>query len=232
MQQGFVTRFTHSVYASGFIVTREMNDDNQYNIIKQMSSSLAYSGIASRETVLGNVLNRAITAGYTGGDGIVLLSASHVNKSGGTWSNLETGDLTETSLEQACTDLAGFKNDRGVFINAMPRKLIVNPAEGFNAARILTSTLQNDTAQNAINVLRTQNKIPEGVTQWSYMTDTDAWFVQTDVKYGLVYVQRDSDEFGGMPTNDWDTENQKFKNRMRFSAGWVDPRGIIGSVGG
>ena len=84
----------------------------------------------------------------------------------------------------------------------------------------------------AINVLRTQNKIPEGVTQWSYMTDTDAWFVQTDVKYGLVYVQRDSDEFGGMPTNDWDTENQKFKNRMRFSAGWVDPRGIIGSVGG
>src|SRR3990167_9270838 len=234
MQQGFVSRFTHVVYQSGFIVTREMNDDEQYNIMKQQAVSLAFAGVASRETVLANVLNRATTSGYTGGDGVVLLSVSHVNKSGGTYSNKLTvdADLSETSLEQACVNIGDYANDLGIKIQAQARKLIVANANQFEAPRILKSTNQNDTANNAINALRAQNAIPDGFVVWKYLTDSDAWFLQTNVPYGLIYVQRDADEFGGAKENDFGTDNAKFKNRMRFSAGWADPRGIFGSTGG
>lgn len=234
MQQGFVSRFTHVVYQSGFIVTREMHDDEQYNIMKQQATALAFSGVATRETVLANVLNRATTSGYTGGDGSVLLATNHGNKSGGTWSNkLATdADLSETSLEQACINISGYTNDRGVLIQAKARKLIVADANQFEAPRILQSTNQNDTANNAINALRATNAFPEGFINWSYLTDADAWFILTDVPYGLIYVERNADEFGGSPENDFDTDNAKYKNRQRYSAGFCDPRGIQGSTGG
>lgn len=232
MQQGFVTRMTHVVYQSGFIVTREMHDDEQYNIMKQQSGALAFSGIATRETILANVLNRSQNASYVGGDGSTLLSTTHGNRSGGTWSNqLTTGAaLSETALEQAYKNIAAYTNDKGVLIQAEARKLVVHHDNVFEAQRILKSNLQNDTANNATNALKAMNVIPEGWVKWSYLTDTDAWYVLTDVPYGLVYVERDADEFGGAKENDFDTDNAKYKNRMRFSAGWVDPRGIQGSV--
>ncbi len=233
MQQGFVSRFTHVVYASGFIVTREMHDDDQYNIMKQQTMSLAFSGVASRETICANILNRATTGGFVGGDGSTLLSTTHANRSGGTWSNKLAIDaaLSETTLEQMTINIKGYKNDRGIFIEARARKLIVANENGPEACRILKSTLQNDTANNAINVLKYQGLIPEGFIEWSYLTNPKAYFIQTDVPYGLVYVKRDDDEFGGMPENDWGTENAKYRNRLRFSVGWVDPRGLQGSSG-
>ena len=233
MQQGYITRFTHVVYMSGFVVTREMNDDEQYNIMKQQAEALALAGRASRETVLANVLLRAETSGYTGGDGSYLLSATHAHKSGGTWSNkLGTdADLSETSLESAAIVIGKFTNDRGVIINAKPRKLIVADDNNFEACRILKSVLQNDSANNAVNALKAMNTIPEGYVAWSYINDdADAWFVLSNVPYGLVYVERDGDE-AGASENDFTTENMRFKSRQRYSAGWVDPRGLTGSLG-
>jgi len=233
MQQGFVARFTHIVYASGFVVTREMHDDEQYNIMKQQTQALAFSGHATREVVCANVLNRATTSGYTGADGSVLLATTHANRSGGTWSNKIAVDaaLSETTLEQGYIDIDGYTNDRGIKINARPRKLIVPTANLPEAHRILDSSKQNDTANNAINVIKDQGYYPDGVQGWSYLTDTNAWYVQTNIPYGLVYIERDADEFGGMKENEFTTENARFKNRMRFSVGWVDPRGMYGSTG-
>ncbi len=233
MQQGFITRFTHYVYMSGFVVTREMNDDEQYGIMKQQAEALAFAKRSTRETVLANVLLYAETSGYTGGDGSVLLSATHANKSGGTWSNkLGTdGDLSETTLESAAIVVGKFTNDRGIQISAKPRKLVIPTDSVFEAARILKSSLQNDTSSNAINALKAMNTIPEGFVEWPYLnSDSDAWFLLTSIPYGLVYVERDADEFGS-DENDFTTENMRSKARMRFSAGFVDPRGITGSLG-
>lgn len=233
MQQGFITRFTHYVYMSGFVVTREMNDDEQYGIMRQQAESLARKGKVTRETMNANVLLRAETAGYEGGDGSTLLSATHANKSGGTWSNKLSvdADLSETSLESAAIVIGKLTDDRGHYISASPRKLVIPTDSVFEAARILRSSLQNDTTNNAVNALKALNTIPEGFVEWKYLnSDNDCWFVQTDVPYGLIYVERDADEFGS-DENDFTTENMRSKARMRFSTGFVDPRGVVGSLG-
>jgi len=233
-QQGFTTRLTNIVYAMGFIITREMYDDNQYGeFIKRFTQALAFSMRQTKEVVCANVLNRATTAGYTGGDGVVMLSAAHPNVAGGTWSNVlpVASDLTADALEAACIQIMGFQTDRGLTISAMPKNLIVSTSDIFNAERILKSSLEYDTANNAINALKSKGMFPQGITANHYLTDTDAWFIKTNVPDGLIYQERDADDFNPAPENDFDTENAKYKARMRFSVGWNDPRGIFGSPG-
>lgn len=230
-RQAFTTRYNHVVYALGFIVTREAYDDDQYDVVgKRKAQGLAFSMRQTKEIVGANVYNRAFNTSYTGGDGKAMIVSDHPNVAGGTWSNViaTAADISEAALEQACIDIAGFTNDRGLLIGVRPQKLIIPRQSIFEVKRILGTDGRVATANNDLNALKDMGLIPETVVN-HYLTDTDAWFIKTNVKNGLKYFERNGDSFD--MDNDWDTENAKFKARARYSFGWTDPRGIYGSPG-
>jgi len=230
-RQGFTTRYNHVVYALGFVITREIYEDDQYGKVgAQKAKALARSLRQTKEIIGAGIYNRATTAGYTGGDGVVLLSASHPNVAGGTFSNIiaTASDLSEAALEQAVIDIAGFRDDRGLLIAAKPRKLVIPYQQQFEAKRILGAEGRVGTDLNDPNVLKDQGIFSEVVVN-HYLTDADAWFILTDVKEGLKYFERRADQFE--MDNDFDTENAKYKATARYSFGWSDPRGIYGSLG-
>ena len=230
-RQGYTTRYNHVVYALGFMVTREAYEDDQYSVIgSKKAKALARSMRHTKEIVGANIFNRAATAGYTGGDGVTLLNASHPNVAGGTWSNMPStaADLSEAALEQASIDIAAFRDDRGLLIAAKPKKLIIAPANQFEAKRILGTEGRVGTDLNDLNAVKTMGIIPEVVVN-HFLTDTDAWFIITDTPDGLKYFERRGDQFE--MDNDFDTENAKYKATARYSFGWTDPRCIYGSMG-
>lgn len=230
-RQGFVTRYQHLVFALGFVITQEMMDDDQYDVVGQRKAqSLAYSMRQTKEIIGANVYNRAFNASYTGGDGVSLINASHPTVAGGTFSNqiATASDLSEAALEQACIDIAGYTNDRGLLIAVRPKSLIVPRQLVFEAKRILATDGRVGTDANDLNALKTMGMIPEIVTN-HYLTDPDAWFIRTDTPHGMKWFERKADSFD--MDNDFDTSNAKFKAQMRFSAGWTDPRGLYGSAG-
>lgn len=229
--QAFITRYQHVVYALGFIVTREIFEDDQYDIVgKRRAEALAFSMRQTKETVGANVYNRAFNASYTFGDGKELCATDHPNFAGGTWSNelATAADLSEASLEQACIDIMKFTNDRGLKIKVLPETLHIPVDLVFEADRILNSTLRSGTADNDLNALRSAGKF-RTVHANHYFTDTDAWFIRTNVKNGMKCFNRRSMEFG--MDNDFDTENAKYKATERYSFGNTDPRAIFGSPG-
>ena len=230
-QQGFLTRYTHVTYGLGFIITREMVDDDQYDVIgKKRSQGLAFSIRQTKEVVASNVYNRAVTPGYTGGDGVVLLSASHVNVAGGTYSNITTAaTLSEATLEDLCIDIMEAKNDRGLNIALIPQCLVINPNLVFEADRILNSPLRVGTADNDLNAMKNMGKFPGGVKVNHYITDTNAYFIRTNCPDGMKHFERRSDDF--TMDNDFDTDNAKYKATGRYSFGWTDPRGLYGNMG-
>jgi len=230
-RQAFTTRYTPVVYALGFTITREVVDDDQYDIVGQRKAQgLAFSMRQTKEVVAANVYNRYSTAGYTGGDGKTLLATDHPNLAGGQQSNLlgTASDLSEAALEQACIDIAGFTNDRGLLIAVRPKTLIIPRQYMFEAKRILHSDGRVASSDNDLNALKTLGVIPQVVTN-HYLTDVDAWFIRTDAKHGMKYFERRADEFG--MDNDFDTENAKYKATSRYAFGWTDWRGLFGSGG-
>lgn len=236
-RQGFTTRFTHVVYGLGFVITREMVEDDQYDVIgKAKAQKLAFSARQTKEVIAANVYNRAFNTSYTGGDGSTLLagaaggSANHANVSGGTWTNTPSValDLSESALEQAIIDIAGFQDDRGLLIKVLPKCLIIPRQLIFEAKRILGSDLRPGHDTNDTNALKDMGLIPEVLTN-HFLTDTDAWFIRTDIKDGMLMFERRADEFA--MDEDFDTENAKYKATMRFSFGWGDPRALYGSPG-
>jgi len=230
-RQGFTSRYNHVVYALGFIVTREIYEDDQYGKVgAQKAKALARSMRQTKEIVGANIYNRAFSSSYLGGDGVALLSASHPNVAGGTYSNLigTAADLSEASLEQAVIDIAGFRDDRGLLIAAKPEKLVIPYQLQFEAARILGANGRVGTDLNDPNVLKDKGMFSNVITN-HYLTDSDAWFILTNVKDGLKYFERRGDQFE--MDNDFDTENAKFKATARYSFGWSDPRSLYGSAG-
>ncbi|OHD28157.1 MAG: hypothetical protein A2Y38_15610 [Spirochaetes bacterium GWB1_59_5] len=233
MRQGFTTRATNVVYALGFIITRELYDDDQYSKVStQRARALAHSMRQTKEIVGANHINRAFTSGYTFGDGKTLCATDHPNVAGGSFSNMlaVASDLNQAALEQMAIDLMNFTDDRGLKIAVMPKKLLIAPQNTFEAERILKSALEYDTANNAINALKSKNVFPEGIAINHYLTDPDAFFILTD-QDGLVYQERDADDFNQPPENDWDTENARYKARARYTFTAYDPRAIYGSAG-
>jgi hypothetical protein len=235
-EQGFVNRYVNVTYGLGFIITREMYEDGiAVTVALRRASALAFSTRQTKEIVGANVLNRAFNSDYTMGansDGVELCSALHPNKSGGTWSNEPStaSDLNELALEQACIDIAGYTTDRGLTIAIMPQQLLIPKNLEFEAHRILDSIGQSGNANNDINVLRSTQKFPKGITVNHYLTATDAWFIKTNCPDGLKYKERRADSFG--TEQDFDTENAKFKATFRGSFGWTDARCLYGSPGG
>jgi len=239
MKQGFTSRYNHVTYGLGFIVTREAFDDDMYDVVaKKKAQSLAFSMRQTKEIIAANVYNRAFNTNYLGGDGATLIacaaggSASAPNVTGGTYTNGPSAavDLSEAALEQACIDIAGFTNDRGLKIAVRPRKLVIPKELMFEANRILKTDGRVGTDLNDINAVKTMGMIPEIVVN-HYLTDTsnDAWYILTDVRDGLKYFERRADEF--TMDEDFDTENAKYKATARYSFGWTDRRAIYGSPG-
>lgn len=230
-RQGFIDRYVHSVYALGFMITREMYEDGIAGTVAlKRAKALAFSMRQTKEILGANILNRAFNSSYTYGDGVELCSLLHPNVAGGTWANeLNTAaDLSEASLEQACIDIANFTNDRGLRIAVRPMKLIINVNNTFESTRILKSELRQGTTDNDLNAIRALGMIPEVVIN-HYLTDTDAWFIKTDIPDGLKWFNRRSEEFD--TDNDFDNENAKFKSTFRASWGCTDKRGVFGSPG-
>lgn len=232
MQQGFLTRYTHVTYGLGFIITEEMIEDDQYMIVgSKKAAALAYSMRQTKEIVGANVYNRAFNASYTGGDGKELLATDHPNITGGTWANelATAADISEASLEQAIIDMGKWTNDRGLKIAVIPQKLIIPVDLQFDVERILASPLQAGNSNNDINALKSTGRFPGGVFVNNYLTDSDAWFIGTNVPEGMKYLERRADNFS--EDNDFDTNNLKYKATARYSFGWTDPRGLFGSPG-
>lgn len=230
-RQTYVKRYTHTVYGIGYIITREMMEDDLYDIVgERRSKGLAFSINQTVETVPANVYNRAFTTSYIGGDGKAMIVSDHVTTNG-SQSNVLTvaADLSELALEQMVIQINQATNDRGLKIAIMPKTLIVHPNEAFNAERILKSSLQNNTANNAINAVNSMGVLPGGYKVNHYLTDLDAWFVRTNAPDGLKFFMRRAPQFE--MDNDSDTQNAKFMATVRFDAGWTDWRGVYGTPG-
>jgi hypothetical protein len=231
-RQGFLTRATHVVFGLGFIITREMYEDDQYDVVgERKSKGLAFSMRQTQEVNGANVYNRAFNSAFAYGDGQQAISAAHPNVAGGTWSNALSvnSDLSEASLEQACNQIALFTNDRGLIIAAIPESLIIPWALEFEAVRILKSAGRVGTDFNDLNALKELGKFRKGLVINHFLTDLDAWYIRTNVPDGMLYFNRRAAEFG--TENDFDTENAKFKATQRYSFTVGDPRAIFGSPG-
>ncbi|MFH1420486.1 MAG: Mu-like prophage major head subunit gpT family protein [Candidatus Aenigmatarchaeota archaeon] len=231
-KQSFIQRYTHVEYGKGFIVTKNMYEDDQYDLPSiKGAKNLAFSLTSTKETVAANVLNRAFSDSYTFGDGKELCATDHPTGFGGTWANELTtaADLSEASLEQACKDINKMQDARTLPIAISPIRLIIHADDEFEAGRILKSELQNDTANNAINVIRATGKFPGGYHINHYLIDSDAWFIITNCPDGMKHFERKKMSFD--MDNDFDTSNAKFKAQERYSFGCSNQRGIFGSPG-
>ena len=231
-QEAWTARYNHETIAMGFSVTEEAMEDNLYDSLsarytKALARAMSYTKQVKAAAILNNGFNSAVTYG----DGQALFSTAHPLVSGGTNSNrpATAADLNETSLEAAVIQIAGWTDERGLLIAAKPRKLVVPPALMFTATRLLETSLRVSTADNDINALKNNGSIPEGYTVNHFLTDTNAWFLTTDVPNGLKHFVRVP-----MATSmdaDFDTGNARYKARERYSFGVSDPLGIYGSPG-
>lgn len=226
----WTARYNHSTYALAFSITEEAEEDGLYGSIgKRYVKALARSMQHTKEITGANILNNAFTSG-TGGDGVVLGSASHPSTSGNQSNILATAaDLTETSLEQVLINISDMNDDRGIPVAAVGTKLVIPTALAFVAERLLASNLRTATAENDINAIRSGGYLGGGYSVNQRLTDTDAWFIKTDVPDGLKMFQRRAMKNG--MEGDFETGNVRYKCSERYSFGWSDWRGIYGSAG-
>ena len=232
-QEAWTARYVNETIAMAFSLTEEAIEDNLYDTLSsRYTRALARSMMTTKQIKAANILNNAFSSSYVGGDGKELCATDHPTVGNEDQKNeLSTAaDLNETSLEQALIDIAAFEDERGLKINAQARKLIIPPALQFVADRLLESAGRVGTADNDINAVRNMGMIPEGYTVNHYLTDTDAWFILTDlVNSGLKMFQRRPLKTSMEP--DFETGNMRFKASERYSFGWSDWRAIFGSPG-
>jgi hypothetical protein len=231
-QEAWTARYNHETIAMGFSITEEAIEDNLYDSLSsRYTKALARAMAYTKQVKAANVLNNGFNSNYTGGDGVELFSTQHPLVSGGVNSNepATPADLNETSLEAAVIQIAGWTDERGLLIAAKPRKLIVPPNLMFVATRLLETELRVATADNDINAIKSNGSIPEGYAVNHFLTDTNAWFLTTDVPNGLKHFVRTP--MSTSMDGDFDTGNVRYKARERYSFGWSDPLGIFGSPG-
>ena len=231
-QEAWTARYNHETIALGFSLTEEAIEDNLYDSLSaRYTKGLARAMAYTKQVKAAAVLNNGFTAGYTGGDGTTLFSSTHTLVSGGVNSNIPAtpADLNETSLEAAVIQIAAWTDERGLLIAAKPKKLIVPPALQFVATRLLETELRVGTADNDINAIKNNGSIPEGYAINHFLTDTNAWFLTTDVPNGMKHFVRTP--LSNSMDGDFDTGNVRYKSRERYSFGWSDPLGMYGSQG-
>jgi hypothetical protein len=231
-QEAWTARYNHETIALGFSLTEEAIEDNLYDSLSaRYTKSLARAMAYTKQVKSAAVLNNGFTTGYNGGDGVPLFSASHPLVSGGTNSNVPStpADLNETSLEAAVIQIAGWTDERGLLIAAKPKKLVVPPALQFVSTRLLETELRVGTNDNDINAIKNNGSVSEGYCVNHFLTDTNAWFLTTDVPNGMKHFVRTP--LSNSMDGDFYTGNVRYKSRERYSFGWSDPLGMFGSAG-
>tara|TARA_R100000900_G_scaffold146140_2_gene134512 strand:- start:953 stop:1891 length:939 start_codon:yes stop_codon:yes gene_type:complete len=240
-QESFTARYNHETIAMGFSITEEAMEDNLYDSLSaRYTKSLARAMAYTKQVKAAFPLNNGFTNAYQSGDGVNLFTASGDGVTGGDGHPLVSGgknsnrpataaDLNETSLEDAVINISGFTDERGLLIAARPRRLVVPPALQFVATRLLETDGRVGTADNDINALRNNGSIPEGYSVNHYLTDTNAFFVITDIPNGMKHFERTALETS--MDGDFDTGNVRYKARERYSFGVSDPLGVYGSPG-
>ena len=229
--ESFTSRYTHETIALAFSITEDAIEDNLYDsIAKRYTKALARSMANTKQIKAANVLNNAFSSGSAGGDGKELCATDHPTQAG-TFSNelATSADLNETSLEQAMIDIAAFTDERGLKIAARGVKMIIPSELQFTAERLMKTANRTGTADNDINAIVSKGMISGGYVVNNYLTDTDAFFIKTDVPNGLKMFQRAA--LKTAMEGDFDTGNVRYKARERYSFGFSDPRGIFGSPG-
>ena len=230
-QESYTARYNHETIAMGFAITEEAMEDNLYDSLSaRYTKALARAMAYTKQVKAANLLNNGFTT-FDSGDGVSLFNASHPLVSGGTNANRPTtgADLNETSLEQAIIEIAAFTDERGLLIAARPTSLVVPPALMFVADRLLETTQRVGTADNDINAIRNMGAIPGGYAVNHYLTDSNAFFLLTDIPNGMKMFERTALETS--MDGDFDTGNVRYKARERYSFGVSDPLGIYGSPG-
>ena len=231
-QEAWTARYNHETIAMGFSLTEEAIEDNLYDSLSaRYTKALARSMAYTKQVKAAAVLNNGFSSSYTGGDGVSLFNANHPLVSGGVNSNVPStpSDLNETSLEAAVIQISLWTDERSLLIAAKPRKLVVPPALQFVATRLLETELRVGTNDNDINALKNNGSIPEGYAINHFLTDTNAWFLTTDVPNGMKHFERTP--LQNSMDGDFDTGNVRYKSRERYSFGWSDPLGMFGSAG-
>lgn len=233
-QEVFTARYNHETVAMGFAITEEAVEDNLYDSLSaRYTKALARAMASTKQTKAAFPLNQGLPLvdNFDSGDGVSLFNTAHPLVSGGTNSNTPStpADLNETSLEQAVIDIAAFTDQRGLKIAARPKRLIVPANNMFVATRVLESDRRAGTADNDVNALRTNGSIPDGWRVNHYLTDTDAWYIITDVPNGMKGFNRTPLQTS--MDGDFDTGNVRYKSRERYSFGVSDPLGIYASAG-
>jgi hypothetical protein len=231
-QEAWTARYTHVTIAQGFSLTEEAIEDNLYDSLSaRYTKALARSMAYTKQVRGAAVINNGFSASYPGGDGVALFANDHPLVSGGTNSNIPStpSDLNETSLEAAVIQISLWTDERSLLIAAKPKKMIVPPSLQFVATRLLETELRVGTADNDINAIKNNGSIPEGYTINHFLTDTNAWFLTTDVPNGMKHFVRTP--LQNSMDGDFDTGNVRYKSRERYSFGWSDPLGMWGSQG-
>lgn len=231
-QEAWTARFNHETIALGFAITEEAVEDNLYDSLSaRYTKALARGMSYTKQVKAAAVLNSGFSAATVYGDGVSLFSTAHPLISGGTNSNRPTtaADLNETALESAVIQIAAWTDERGLLIAAKPKKLVIPPALMFVATRLLETSLRVGTTDNDINAIKNNGAIPEGYTVNHFLTDTNAWFLTTDVPNGLKHFVRTP--MATSMDGDFDTGNVRYKARERYSFGVSDPLGVWGSPG-
>ena len=226
----FTARYTHETIALAFAITEEAIEDNLYDrLAARYTRALARSMSNTKQVKAANVLNQAQFTAVTGGDGKPLIANNHPLATGGVFSNVLTvaADLNETSLEQSLIDIAGFVDERGLRIASQGRKMIIPKELQFTAERLMKSPQRTSTADNDINAIASMGMVPEGYSVNNFLTDTDSFFLLTDVPNGLKHFVRSPIKTA--IEGDFDTGNVRFKARERYSFGFSDPRCIFGN---
>lgn len=233
-QEAWTARYNHETIALGFSITEEAVEDNLYDSLsRRYTKALARAMAYTKQVKAAAVLNQGFTgAGNpTYGDGKVLFATDHPLVNGGSNSNTfaTQADLNETSLEAAVIQIAAWTDERGLLIAAKPKKLIIPPGLMFVAKRLLSTELRVGTTDNDINALKAMGSIPEGHKTNHFLTDTNAWFLLTDIPNGLKHFVRTP--LANSMDGDFDTGNVRYKARERYSFGASDPLGVFGSAG-
>ena len=226
----FTARYNHETIALAFSITEEAIEDNLYDrLAARYTRALARSMSNTKQVKAANVLNQAQFAAVTGGDGVPLISNAHPLATGGTFSNVlaTAADLNETSLEQSLIDIAGFVDERGLRIATQGRKMIIPKELQFTAERLMKTPQRVGTADNDINAIASMGMVPEGYSVNNFLTDTDSFYLMTDVPNGMKHFVRSPIKTA--IEGDFDTGNVRFKARERYSFGFSDPRAIFGN---
>jgi len=238
-QEAFTARYNHETIALGFSITEEAVEDNLYDSLSaRYTKALARAMSYTKQVKAAAVINNGFNGSYLGGDGVTLFGNNSSNTRVGhplvngavNYNSPTTGvDLNETSLENAVIQIAAWTDERGLLIAAKPRKMVIPPALMFVAKRLLDTELRVSTADNDINAIKQMGAIPEGYCVNHFLTDSNGWYLITDVPNGMKHFERMP--LANSMDGDFDTGNVRYKARERYSFGWSDPLGMWGSAG-